>query len=337
MNLQYVLEALRRSSEPSVRWKARVFVSGEDPDSAALRGLQEAIRRSPRVRALLARRDAVGVLRAGHDPYRKWQGAHWVLAVLADLGYPVGDPSLSAMADQVLDRWLGPSYYTEFEAETAAQAYRGRGVPRIRGRYRRCASQQGNALYSLIRLGLGEGRWDALAERILHWQWPDGGWNCDRNPSADTSSFAESRHAMLGLALYAERRGKAAAREAALRAAEVFLSRELFLSRHTGRVMNEEFLALHYPLYYYYDILGGLRAMAEMGLIHDPRCGKALDRLESKQLPDGGWAAERCLYRVSSSLKARADYVDWGGARKRSMNEWVTADALSVLHIAGRV
>jgi hypothetical protein len=32
------------------------------------------------------------------------------------------------------------------------------GVPRIQGRYRRCASQQGNALYSITRLGLADKR-----------------------------------------------------------------------------------------------------------------------------------------------------------------------------------
>src|SRR5207247_1848883 len=80
---------------------------------------------------------------------------------------------------------------------------------------------------------------------------------------------------------------------AAMRAAEVFLSRQLFLERHSGRVMNPEFVRLHYPLYHGYDILGGLKAMAEIGRIDDPRCEKALDLLEEKQLPGGGWAAER--------------------------------------------
>src|SRR5439155_506471 len=76
--------------------------------------------------------------------------------------------------------------------------------------------------------------------------------------------FWESRHAMLGLALHADRTKDVAARDAALRAAEVFLSRHLFLERHSGRVMNPEFLRLHYPLYHGYDTLGGLEAMAEL-------------------------------------------------------------------------
>src|SRR5438093_10565829 len=264
MSLEHVCETLLQSNEPSVQWKVRVHVLGEDPRSKRIRDLRRQVRRSPRVQALLAHRDSRGRLRPCGNPYSKWQGAHWVLATLADVGTPRADRSLFAMRDQVLDRWLGESYYREFDAKTEAAAYRGVGVPRIRGRYRRCASQQGNALYFLTKLGIADGRVDALVERLLPWQSPYGRWNCDKNPSADTSSFWESRHAMVGLALHAERTNDAAARDAAMRAAEVFLSRHLFLGRHSGRIMNQEFVQLHYPLYHGYDILGGLQARPEM-------------------------------------------------------------------------
>jgi hypothetical protein len=38
------------------------------------------------------------------------------------------------MRDRVLEFWLGPSYFSEFEARTKAEAYRQRGVPLMRGR-----------------------------------------------------------------------------------------------------------------------------------------------------------------------------------------------------------
>lgn len=337
MTADQVREALLRSREPSVRWKVRVLVDGEDPSSSGIRALEQQVRRSPRVRTLLGRRDSRGMLRGIRDPYSKWQGAHWVLAALADIGYPRGDRSLFAMRDQVYDRWLSRIYEREFDATTKAAAYRKLGVPRVRGRYRRCASQQGNALYFLEKLRLADDRSQRLVERLLHWQWPDGGWNCDRTPTADTSSFWETRHAMLGLALYARRTKESAARDAAARAAEVFLSRRLFLGRHSGQVMNEEFLVLHYPLYYHYDILGALRSMAEIGFIRDARCQTAIDVLEGKQLAGGGWAAEKRLYKVSSAFGTRTDSVNWGGASKSAPNEWVTADALSALRAAGRI
>ena len=39
----------------------------------------------------------------------------------------------------------------------------------------------------------------ALAEHLLGWQWPDGGWNCDRRPGARHSSVNETLPPMWGL------------------------------------------------------------------------------------------------------------------------------------------
>ena len=148
--------ALLESREPSVRWKVRVGILGEDAQSKSVRALREEIRTSPRVRALLARRDSEGRIKTRHSIYDKWQGAHWILASLADLGYPEGDSTLFPVRDQVLDCWLSREFYEEFEATGKEDAYKKIGVPVIHGRPRRCASQQGYALYYLITLGLAE-------------------------------------------------------------------------------------------------------------------------------------------------------------------------------------
>jgi hypothetical protein len=270
--------------------------------------------------------------------YYKWQGLHWVLASLADLGYPAGDKALFPIRDRLVEFWLDPSYFREFEARTKAEAYRQRGVPNMRGRYRRCASQQGNALYSIVTLGIADERVDGFVERLLHWEWPDGGWNCDRDPAAHVSSFTETMLPMLGLAAYALDRGSGKAARAAARASEVFLRRRLFRRVSNGTIIHPEIVALHYPLYWHYDVLGALKAMARIGRIRDPRCAEALDLLETKSLPGGGWPAERRYYKVSrKTLQANADYVDWGGTSRTRMNEWVTVDALAVLRAAGRI
>src|SRR5712692_11948695 len=124
-----VINALLKSSEPSIRWKTRVQVLGEDPESKAIRALREEIRESPRVRALLSRGGQLGRPGTTRRVYYKWQGLHWVLASLADLGYPRGDESLHPLRDRVLDVWLGPSYFREFVLGTEAAVYRQRGVP----------------------------------------------------------------------------------------------------------------------------------------------------------------------------------------------------------------
>jgi hypothetical protein len=232
-----IIDALLKSDEPSVRWKVMTRVVGEDPESRKVRELREEIRTSPRARALIAGRDK----RFVREPYvyAKWRGAHWTLAMLAEIGYPAGDESILPMREQVLDCWLNSSFYLEFEAKSAVPKHRSaEGVPIIQGRYRRCASQQGNALYSITRLGLADKKSDGLAERLMHWQWPDGGWNCDRKPSAHVSSFNESLLPMLGLAAHAERAKDDAARAAALKASEIFLCRRLFKSQTDGKVIS---------------------------------------------------------------------------------------------------
>ena len=101
--------------------------------------------------------------------------------------------------------------------------------------------------------------------------------------------------------------------------------------------MRREFVALHYPLYWHYDVLHGLKVMAEADFIDDPRCSDALDLLESKRLPSGGFAADARHYSTSARAKGGVEWVDWGGTSKQRENEWVTVDALAVLQAAGRL
>ncbi len=336
MRRESLIRSLLGSENPSIRWKVRVGALGEDPTSPALRRLQARIRSSPVARALLSRRDRAGEIHVRQNAYDKWQGAHWVFASLAEIGYPLGDERLVPLRDQVFAHWLRDLYYREFEADSRQQAYRGHGVPLIRGRYRRCGSQQGNALLSASRLGLDCADSERLVERLLHWQWPDGGWNCDKNPGADTSSFMETILPMRALARHGKTTRNADARAAAAKASEVFLSRHLFRRRSDGNVIAKDFIKLHHPLYWHYDVLGGLEAMAELGRIRDPRCAEALDWLEQSELPGGGWGASARYSRSSLRPKPNADYVDWGGASRVVANEWLTVRALGVLREAGR-
>jgi hypothetical protein len=138
------------------------------------------------------------------------------------------------------------------------------------------------------------------------------------------------------VSLYARISGDLSVKAAAERAAEVFLSRQLFKRCRDGKVMDDHFVRLHYPLYWHYDILFALKVMAETGTICDPRCQAALDLLESKRLPDGGFPAEESFTRPTRPQLSGYSPVSWGGTSKRSMNLFVTADALYVLQMAGR-
>lgn len=100
----------------------------------------------------------------------------------------------------------------------------------------------------------------------------------------------ESLIPLRALVLHARVTGNAQSRAAAERAAEVFLTRKLFRRRRDGSVISQDFILLHYPCYWHYDILFGLKVFAEAGWIRDERCEEALELLQSK-LPrlDARW------------------------------------------------
>jgi len=319
---QTIIDLLLNSDEPSIRFKVRVNVLGEDPNSTKIVQLRNEIRNSARVKKLLAERQADGTI--PHHPYGKWFGAHWILATLADIGYPTGDESLLPMRDQVYD-WL-------FRIGSRA------GIRRINGRVRRCTSQESNCVYSTLTLGIADERTDDLVRRLIGWQWPDGGWNCDNRTQAVNSSYHESIIPLRALALYAALKRSDEARAAAERASELFLKRRLFKRLRDGRPIGPSYVQLSYPPYWHYGVLIGLKVMAEAGFIHDERCWDALDLLESKRLPDDGFPAERRYYKPTAQKRvAGRDLVNWGGVSKRKHNEWTTADALYVLRAAGRL
>ena len=164
---------------------------------------------------------------------------------------------------------------------------------------------------------------------LLRWQWPDGGWNCDRNPAARMSSLMETTLPMVAL-------HECGVRAPARRAAEVLLERRVVFHRGSDQLLRADFAALHHPLYWHYDLLGGLKALARLDLLAEPRCVPALDLLESLQVTDG-WPAHRRHYRrVSTDVALHNDSVDWGPTSVVRANPWVTVDALSVLRRAGR-
>jgi hypothetical protein len=304
---------LLAAEEPAVRHLVRRDLLGED--SAPNRATYTA---GPWVSALLAGQQRDGGF--GGDPYRKWTGAHWRLVSLAELAVPATDPRVGAAAEHVL-AWIVDNL---------------RYPPRvIDGLPRSHASVQGNALGACARLGLaGDERTERLAEAIISWQWPDGGWNCDNRADGHRSSFHESLRTAWGLQEYAAATGHAGAREAADRAVELFLQHRVFRRGGTGEAINARWLSMPYPSYWHYDVLSALLVIAHAGRGTDPRASDALDLLQKKRRPDGRWNAQAQWWRAGDS-KTAPEVVDWGSAGEPNL--MVTLNALRVLTAAGRV
>ena len=320
---------LLTSDEPAIRYRTRTWLRDEPESAPAVKADRERVPDGPGISALL---DFASV--ATVDPYRKWIGLHWRLISLADFGLPADRPEVRARLDEGIDR----------ELAWIATARELEGQPRIDGLYRTHATIHGNAVYAASRLGrANDQRVRQLVVKLLEWQWPDGGWNCDRRASGYRSSFHESWATALGLAAYFHASGgadgpaggglAADALAAARRTAELLLEHRLYRSLDGRRQVHSSMAALHWPPYWHYDFLGGLRVLRATGTLDDPRAADALDHLASKQLPDGRFEAARSWWLAPTRPTAPFDVVDWGKGRP---SEVLTLHALAILKAAGR-
>lgn len=320
-----LVELMCGSDDPVLTFRARL-VAGLSPRSAEARALQARIPGSPRARALL--RVLAQDERTLHHVYRKWQGPHWTLVCLALIGYPPGDEALRPLVRRVHD-WILSRHFLE-PPLTAVH-------PGQEDRVRHCASMDGNAIWSCVRLGLEDERTRAVVDRLIGWQWPDGGWNCDKSPLAGGSSFQESLIPARGLWAYGQVHGYQPALDAAQRVADLVLSRRLLWHRRDGTLIVPDWGGrpdrIHYPIQFY-DVLFALQVMAELGRIGDPGCADALALLEAKRLPDGGFPLEAPNAAPADRVVSRHSYADWGPAGRRTSNPLVSLAALGVLRSA---
>jgi hypothetical protein len=265
------LRLLLASREPAIRHAALTRLLDRPVDDGEVVAARRRIRSGAIVAGLLAGQRSDGGF--GNDPYAKWGGAHWRLVSLADLGVPPDTPGLRDAAGIVLD-WLAGDGHVQ-------------GVAVTDGRARTCASKEGNALAVATYLGMsGDPRAERIARNLVRWQWPDGGWNCDKKREARHSSFNESLPPLLGLARYGRQTGDGPALAAADRVAEFLLRHRVLFSHRTGELAHPALDRLRYPPYWHYDALAALKALTESGHVADPRTTDALDFLEAKRNPD---------------------------------------------------
>ena len=282
---------LAESAEPALRRAAhREFLSTPWPGGSVTGGRI--------VSSLLSGQQSDGSF-GGRHPYRKWTGAHWRLVSLVDLGITAADaPSLLQAAGTVLD-WLHSDQHRS-------------QILTVDGLTRRCASQEGNALYVCSRLGMtADPRVARLARDLASWQWPDGGWNCDVHASGRGSSFHETLPAAKGLHEFWRATGDLVARASAERAAELFLGHRLFRSLATGRTIDRLWLKLRYPEFWHYGILPALLLLTRMGMAVIPWTDEAAGILRQKMLPDGRWPVEGAWWRPPGTT-SQADMTDSG-------------------------
>jgi hypothetical protein len=319
-------DSLFAHENPVVAYRARRLLAGESESSPAMCKLRRAIGSSEMAKRLL-----LALNGERFNPYRKWQGPHWTLCSLAEIRYPAGDNRLLPLRQRVMDWMFAPAFLKPPSTVV---------FPDQPERPRRCASMEGNAIWSQVVLGIvDDDHVPLLVDRLVAFQWPDGGWNCDKRPSAHISSVQETLLPLRGLAHWSRAAGDERAQKAANRAAEFLLERHLLWRKRDSALIEPDWGGpvdkVHYPIRFY-DVLSALLVMAEMGLVRDRRCQDALDLLERKRLADGTFPVEWTNATKADRIETRGTYADWGILRRKKGNPFVTVDALYVLKEAGR-
>jgi hypothetical protein len=320
-------DSLCAHENPVVAFRARRWLAGESERSPTMLELRRAIGSSEMAKRLL-----MALHGERFNAYRKWQGPHWTLYSLAEIGFPAGDERPLPLRQRVMDWMFAPAFLKAPSTVVLP------GQPK---RTRHCASMEGNTIWSQLVLGIVDDEHvPLLVDRLIAFQWPDGGWNCDKRPGASVSSVQETLIPLRGLAQWSRATGDERARRAAKRAAEFLLERRLLWRKRDGVLIEPEWGGpvdkVHYPIRFY-DVLSALLVMTEMGVVRDRRCQDALDLLEQKRLADGSFPVEWTNVKQADQIETRGTFADWGPFHKKKGNPFVTVDALYVLREAGRV
>jgi hypothetical protein len=255
------------------------------------------------------------------------------LAALAELGYPRGDPSLLPIVDQVHE-WLWNPRHLRPPSTLV--------IPGQEDRIRRCASQEGLAIWFLHELGHADERVGLLVSRLVRHQWPDGGWNCDKDLAARTSSVQETLLPLRGLARHlAAGPEDSQVSDSVDAAAEFLLRRRLLWRRRDHAAIRPTWgpdpMLIQWPIRFY-DVLSALVVMAELGRVDDPRCADALRVLAGKHLESGGFPVEARTATTVRTVRSRGTFADWGPSGRTRANPYVSIDAAFVLdRVAGDV
>jgi Prenyltransferase and squalene oxidase repeat len=295
-------------SDPSIRLRFLTGVDDKDPTDAAIRKAKESIGKTGWASWLLAFQHADGHwITPGTSTRELMQprliSTYWLSHVLADLGMERSDPRIAKTAELLL----------ELQEKVLADP----GSDHCIG---------ANAARTLIQFGYLD---HPVVQRSIEWliqtQKSDGGWHCFPSRRGTLDCWE-------GLATFAaipEGSRDGATRTALERNAEFYLKRGLM---NEGTRRYAPWFRIHFPNYFHYDLLVGLRLLTRLGYGTDPRLRPALRWLRSKRRPDGTWALD--------AVHPDEDFGNftWPQVMIPFMfealyerSQWATVEALSVL------
>jgi hypothetical protein len=133
----------------------------------------------------------------------------------------------------------------------------------------------------------------SIIDSILNEIMPDGGFNCRTTMSGAKHSSLHSTISVLEGLTEFQKTGftyrKKEIYDAIKTAVEFILIHRLFLSDHTGQIIDKNFLKLTYPYRWKYNILRAMDYFQYAGIKWDDRMTEAMAYLDKKRNKDGTW------------------------------------------------
>ena len=280
---------LLERSDPPLRAFTLTDILGRPPDDEEVKAARAGTLSYKPVASLKRRMGGRGYWPPDESSYTpKFTATVWQLMLLGEMGVP-WTPWIESAVERVV---------AQHQMENGAFCWRRLGG---RGKVEEEPCLTGNMLRTMLVFGYAD---DPRVSKGLNWfpefQFDDGGWNCDYpsyNPTH--SSFMSTIEPLWAYSEVPRSRWTRRMKNSIERGAEFLLAHRVYKSHHDWRPVqlrgmtkvfgDDIVMKFHFPMYYYYDALHGLRVLTKLGYQDDERISDAVHLLFSKMTPEGRW------------------------------------------------
>jgi hypothetical protein len=324
------LDWLLEPKDASIRHQALIDLLHRPKDGKDIQATRDKIPSYRPVKKIIATQTSKGIWSPKETCYRpKWTSAVWPLILLGEMDAPP-EPRIRSECERFLD--LHQTESGAFSCPTNNDRGKKWDEPCLTG----------NMIRTLIKFGYSN---DKQVRRAIDWlpkdQLEDGGWNCDYpEKKVKHSSFMSTIEPLWAYSEIPRQKWTRRMKRSVGEGAEFLLMHHIYKSdNHHWQETYPFFTKLHFPMYYFYDILQALRVLTKLDYADDERIRSAVQLLLSKRRPDGAWNLEGDWYREGDyfypSGKGRNAPVAIEEIGKPS--KWITLNAYRVLTQTGDV
>ncbi len=315
------LNWLLEPADPSIRYWALQTLQDKSPSHPDVHAAQEALMRSPAVKAILSAQTPEGYWNKPGNMYLpKYTASTHSLLILAELGAK-RTPAIERGMEHLFRFQLDSGHFVTVQPKTK----KGYASQLIDG-----GCFTGNILYYAIHFGYLE---DPRIQRTIEFlirthSARDGGWPCRSYPISragvfPTNCYMGMMKVLRGLAAIPESRRPGPVREILKKDVELTLENRIFRylrAADGSRKVKQGWTRFGFPLFYQSDVLEVLDTLTRLG-IRDKRMQDAIALVTTNRGPDGKW-------RLQNTFNGKMWHdIDVKG----QPSKWITLRALSVL------